>query len=83
MGAHLVAQLALPDRTNAALDVIRRRERAPVLPMDQGSAASGGWDFSTARDTESVLWLQPLPDDGYEQRESVALQHLPRTSARR
>jgi RNA polymerase sigma-70 factor (ECF subfamily) len=68
--------------TNASLDVIGRRERAPVLPMDQGSAATGGWDSGAAPDTESVLWLQPLPDDGYEQRESVelafvaALQHL-------
>jgi RNA polymerase sigma-70 factor (ECF subfamily) len=69
--------------TNASLDVIGRRERAPVLPADQGAAATGRWDFSTAPDTESVLWLQPLPDDVYEQRESVelafvaALQHLP------
>jgi RNA polymerase sigma-70 factor (ECF subfamily) len=68
--------------TNVSLDVIGRRKRAPVLPMDRGSAATGGWDFNTAPDTESVLWLQPLPDDGYEQRESVelafvaALQHL-------
>jgi RNA polymerase sigma-70 factor (ECF subfamily) len=67
--------------TNASLDVIARRRRAPVLPAEQGPAATGSWDPETRKETE-VLWLQPLPDDGYEQRESVelafvaALQHL-------
>ena len=68
--------------TNASLDVIGRRAKAPVLPADQGPAAIGGWDGDAAPETESVLWLEPLPEDAYERRESVelafvaALQHL-------
>jgi RNA polymerase sigma-70 factor, ECF subfamily len=67
--------------TNASLDVITRRGRAPVLPAAQGPATTGSWDPETPKETE-VLWLQPLPEDGYEQREGVelafvaALQHL-------
>jgi RNA polymerase sigma-70 factor (ECF subfamily) len=67
--------------TNASLDVIARRGRAPVLPAEQGPAATGSWDSEATKHHE-VLWLQPLPEDGYEQREGVelafiaALQHL-------
>ena len=71
--------------TNASLDVAGRRSRAPVLPADHGPAAGGGWDDDAVA-AESVLWLEPLPDDGsgfasgpaapaatYERRESVEL----------
>jgi len=67
--------------TNASLDVIARRGRAPVLPAEQGPSTNGSWNPDTPKETE-VLWLQPLPQDGYEQREGVelafvaALQHL-------
>ena len=66
--------------TNTSLDVIARRKKAPVLPADHGPPAER-WEDPP--EVESVLWLQPLPDDDYEQRESVelafvaALQHLP------
>ena len=71
--------------TNTSLDVTGRRSKAPVLPADHGPAATGGWDDGAAPNTESVLWLQPLPDGEldeavaaepgatYEQRESVEL----------
>jgi RNA polymerase sigma-70 factor (ECF subfamily) len=72
--------------TNASLDVAGRRSKVPVLPIDEGPAATGGWDQDSGPVTESGLWLQPLPDDGadlapgpaapeatYEQRESVEL----------
>ena len=67
--------------TNASLDVIARRGRSPVMPAEQAAPTTGSWDLDTKKETE-VLWLQPFPDDGYEQREGVelafvaALQHL-------
>ena len=72
--------------TNTSLDVIGRRSKAPVLPADHGPATTGGWDDNAVPDTETVLWLQPLPDSElddvavpaspdatYERRESVEL----------
>ncbi len=67
--------------TNAALAVSGRGGRARGLPGARGPATTGSWDPETPKETE-VLWLQPLPEDGYEQREGVelafvaALQHL-------
>jgi RNA polymerase sigma-70 factor (ECF subfamily) len=66
--------------TNASLDVAARRKKAPILPADHGPSAVR-WDDPPPG--ESVLWLEPLPGDDYEHRESVelafaaALQHLP------
>jgi RNA polymerase sigma-70 factor, ECF subfamily len=72
--------------TNASLDAIGRRAKAPVLPADHGPAATGGWAEDFVPDTESVPWLEPLPGRGgdpppdaaapeaaYERRESVEL----------
>ena len=72
--------------TNASLDAIGRRAKAPVLPADYGPAATGGWGDDFVPDTESVPWLEPLPGRGeepppdaaapevaYERRESVEL----------
>ena len=72
--------------TNASLDAIGRRAKAPVLPADHGPAATGGWAEDFVPDTESVPWLEPLPGRGddpppdaaapeaaYERRETVEL----------
>ncbi|MBE2320564.1 RNA polymerase subunit sigma-70 [Solirubrobacter sp. CPCC 204708] len=67
--------------TNASLDVIAHRGRSPVLLAEQGPPTAEAWDPETRKETE-VLWLQPLPDEGYERREGVelafiaALEHL-------
>jgi RNA polymerase sigma-70 factor (ECF subfamily) len=57
--------------TNACLDALNKRPKR-VLPIDYEDAPVG-----------ETLWLEPFPDEGYEQRESIelafiaALQHLP------
>ena len=70
--------------TNTCLDVIAKRSRQRVLPIDYGPS-SDPHDGPGPPLVETV-WIEPYADDpeaGYEQRESVelafiaALQHLP------
>jgi RNA polymerase sigma-70 factor, ECF subfamily len=70
--------------TNASLDLIGRRPRARVLPLDQGPAT--GEHAGLGMPLAETVWIEPYPDerlgvaDGlaspearYEQRESVEL----------
>jgi RNA polymerase sigma-70 factor (ECF subfamily) len=69
--------------TNCCLDLIDKRKRTRVTPMEFGPVA----DPQAPVDWPAVenVWLEPYPDEqlGYEQRESIelafiaALQHLP------
>ncbi|HKH17954.1 MAG TPA: sigma-70 family RNA polymerase sigma factor [Solirubrobacteraceae bacterium] len=70
--------------TNACLDLISKRSKQRVLPIDYGPSSDP--HEGPGPPLVETVWIEPYPDDpeaGYEQRESVelafiaALQHLP------